>query len=121
MVAAMRTSAIVVTLLLLAGCAGALRPPQLVAMGSLVYPDAARAEGTQGWVRVRYDIEPSGAVANAEVLAAEPAGIFDRAALDFVRSWRFRPVTRHGEAVVVRGTVSRIDFRMDEAAADLYP
>ena len=121
MVAGMRTSALLVTLLVLAGCASEQRPPQLVAMGSLAYPALASAEGRQGWVHVRYDIDRSGAVANAEVLAAEPAGVFEQAALDFVRSWRFRPITEGGEAIVVRGTVSRIDFRLDDGDADIYP
>ena len=107
--------------LALAGCASAPRPLQLVAAGSLAYPEAARAEGIEGVVQVRYDVDVTGAVVNAHVVVADPPETFDQAALDFVLSWRFRPPEANGRPVVVEGNVSEIAFRLDHGRTDIYP
>ena len=107
--------------LALAGCASAPRPLQLVATGSLAYPEAARSQGVEGVVRVRYDVDVTGTVVNARVVAAEPPGTFEQAALEFVLSWRFRPVEESGRAVVVHDNVSEIAFRLNDGRADIYP
>ena len=111
----------VVALALIAGCASAPQPLQLVATGSLTYPEAARSQGVEGVVRVRYDVDVTGTVVNARVVAAEPPDTFEQAALDFVLSWRFRPALKNGKAVVVEDNVSEIAFRLDDARADIYP
>jgi protein TonB len=38
-------------------------------------------------------------VSDVAVVGAQPVGIFEQAALDAVRHWRYRPVTREGQAV----------------------
>lgn len=53
------------------------------------YPRAAERRGVEGYVIVAYSIDPSGDVVDATVAEAEPAGVFDRAALRAVSSWRF--------------------------------
>lgn len=103
------------------GCASAPRPLQLVATGSLAYPETARSQGVEGVVRVRYDVDVTGTVVNARVVAAEPPGTFEQAALDFVLSWRFRPALSNGRAVVAHDNVSEIAFRLNDSRADVYP
>ena len=110
-----------VALAFIAGCASTPRPLQLVTTGSLAYPEAARAQGVEGEVRVQYDVDVTGTVVNARVVAADPPGTFEQAALDFVLSWRFRPVEANGRPVVVEDNVSEIAFRLDDGRADLYP
>ena len=110
-----------VALALIAGCASAPQPLQLVATGSLAYPEAARTQGIEGVVRVRYDVDVTGTVVNARVVDAEPPDTFEQAALDFVLSWRFRPALENGKAIVVEDNVSEIAFRLDDGRADLYP
>ena len=110
-----------VALVLVAGCASAPQPLQLVATGSLEYPEAARTQGVEGVVRVRYDVDVTGTAVNARVVVAEPPDTFEQAALDFVLSWRFRPALENGKAIVVEDNVSEIAFRLNDARADLYP
>ncbi|MBU0499420.1 MAG: TonB family protein [Gammaproteobacteria bacterium] len=55
------------------------------------YPMHARRNRTEGYVLVRYSIAKSGAVTNVGVISASPPGIFDSAALDAVRRWRYQP------------------------------
>ena len=122
MVVAMRKALVTaVTLALLAGCASAPQPLQLVAAGSLTYPEAARTQGVEGLVVVRYDVDVTGTVVNARVVEAEPPDTFERAALDFVLSWRFQPVEVDGRTIVVEDNLSEIAFRLDDGRADIYP
>lgn len=104
--------------LVLAGCAAtgdstALRwlegaPP--------VYPPAARAEGVEGVVLVEYRVDAEGRVREPRVLRAEPPGVFDAAALEAVRSWRYRPWRRDGRPVPVEGVQSTLRFRLGEVS-----
>lgn len=109
-------------LIVATGCAGANRPPQLEGGDDLAYPAAARAAGVEGRVTVRYDITVQGRVVNAVVVAAEPAGVFEDAALSAVNTWRFRPALARGEPVPARGRVSEVVFRLgDEQRYDNLP
>jgi protein TonB len=73
------------------------------------YPLAARAQGTNGWVDLAFDVQTDGSVNNVLVIAAEPANVFERAAVAAVRRWRYRPIERDGQAVAHRAQL-RIRF-----------
>ena len=60
---------------------------------------------------VQYDVTPQGQVVNAQVVASEPPGLFDAAALEAVGSWRFRPQVRNGQIESVVGLISSLEFR----------
>ena len=105
----------------LAGCASPSRPPQFIGGADLVYPADARATGVEGRVVVRYDVTQAGTVANAVVVESEPPGVFDSAALDAVRSWRFRPMVVQGEVVPAPDRVSKLVFRLGESTYDDLP
>ncbi|MBV9346217.1 MAG: TonB family protein [Gammaproteobacteria bacterium] len=64
-----------------------------------VYPSAAEARGLEGWVDVQFLVQPDGSVADATVVGAEPAGVFETAALDAVRHWRYQPVRHDGQTI----------------------
>ncbi len=105
---------------LLAGClTNPNQPPTLLRGDVLSYPEAARREGLQGAVEVRYDVAADGRVMNARILSATPEGIFEEAALEAVRGWRFRPGRRKGVESPYTGLVSTIEFRFGET--DDYP
>ena len=103
--------------LTLAACASQNRPLQLVSGAGPVFPEAARAEGLEGSVTVRYDVDVEGVVRNARVVASEPPGVFDAAALAAVRSWRFNPPLRDGEPVAARSRESEVTFRQGDTSA----
>ena len=63
------------------------------------FPDVARVRGIDGWVDLQFVVGADGAVSDVAVVGAQPVGIFEQAALDAVRHWRYRPVTREGQAV----------------------
>ena len=103
---------------LLAGCVtSSNRPPQLVAWSEPEYPASARAQGIEGYVLVRYRVSAAGAVSALEVVEAQPAGVFDAAALAAVRTWRYEPAMVDGTAVAVEAMTTRVTFSMGDGKA----
>lgn len=110
---------LLLTTLLLTGCVGAQnRPMQLIAGSGPSYPAEAKAAGIEGEVVVRYDVSVTGAVENARVERASPAGVFEEAALAAVRSWRYNPRIREGQAEAVQDVLSTVRFRLSGADVD---
>jgi len=56
------------------------------------YPERALAQKINGSVTVEFTVNGQGEPTDVHVVAAEPAGIFDRAALNAVKRWRYAPV-----------------------------
>jgi len=75
-----------------------------------VYPTRALASGVEGRVLVEFDVDPSGAVGSARVVVAEPPRIFDQAALEAIRQWRYSPRVVNGRAVERHGLRIAIPF-----------
>lgn len=98
---------------LLAACATS-SPVQFLSGADMVYPPAAKAEGIEGHVVIRYDVTVEGRVANAEVVEADPEGVFEEAALASIVQWRFRAATADGRPVETPGLVSTLRFRLSE-------
>jgi protein TonB len=66
------------------------------------YPPAALRSGDSGEVVVEFTVNPDGSVSNPRVVRANPPRVFDRAALNAVRNWRFQPVA---SATTTRRTI----------------
>lgn len=70
------------------------------------YPRAAERREMEGSVVVSIDVDGSGAVTAVSVVSADPAGIFDSAAINAVKRWKFesgKPAT---------GIQKKISFQM---------
>jgi len=78
------------------------REPSALVRVPPVYPPGARARGVQGRVVVEFTIGADGRVADPQVVEATPRGVFEGAALDAVRQWRFAPRVRGLEAEPAR-------------------
>jgi TonB family protein len=108
-----RFIALVLAAWLLVGCLGASnRPLQLISGSGPAYPATARAQGVEGFVVVHYDVTRQGRVGNARVVRAEPAGVFEDAALTAVRSWVFNPPLVDGEPQPAVGRESTVTFKL---------
>jgi TonB family protein len=77
------------------------------------YPTQAFINGTGGWVDVDFTISADGVPENLRVRDSSPRRVFDRAALDSVRQWRFAPVRDNGVAVPRRATL-RVRFQRQQ-------
>src|SRR3546814_5682120 len=56
------------------------------------YPIAAEQSGQEGLVLVDLPVATNGTVSSAHVVKAEPAAVFDDAAMSVDTRWRFTPV-----------------------------
>ena len=82
------------------------------------YPPGAAAAGIEGYVDVRFAVSINGRVQNPEVVAAEPAGVFEQAALAAVNRWRYAAGTPTDQDSPV---TERISFSLDRSILSLVP
>jgi protein TonB len=77
-----------------------------------VYPSAAMRNRQEGWVTLEFTVTEKGSVRDPWVSDAEPAGVFDAAAVAAVEQWRFKPRVANGREVEVRSSVT-LRFAVD--------
>jgi protein TonB len=77
------------------------------------YPMQARQRGIEGWVVLEFTISTAGTVKDVEVVASEPGTVFDRAAVQAVRKWKYNPKILDGKPVERSGVKIRLDFEME--------
>ena len=65
------------------------------------------------FVIVEFTVTKTGAVRDAAVVSAEPENIFDRAALDAVLKFKYKPRVVDGVAMEVAGVQNKISFAID--------
>jgi len=75
---------------------GDTRAAEVVKTSPPDYPPDAVRKHQEGWVEVEFTVMPDGSVANATVVNANPARIFNSAALRAVERWTFKPRTDNG-------------------------
>jgi TonB family protein len=61
-----------------------------------IYPETASAAGRSGTVDLEFTVRADGSVGDVAVMKGDPPGVFDAAATDAVRKWRFKPPMRDG-------------------------
>ncbi len=65
--------------------------PRVLRTQQPVYPDLAARRGIEGTVVLDFALTAQGRVRDARIVSADPAGVFDAAALAALRGWRFAP------------------------------
>jgi protein TonB len=65
------------------------------------YPEAARREGAEGVVTLRFEVLTSGKVGTVQIQRTTGRQDLDRAAVEAIRTWLFEPARRGKEAVAV--------------------
>jgi TonB family protein len=79
------------------------RPPQ--------YPEDAQRAGIRGWVQLEYVVDEQGVPRDAVVVKSEPAGRFDRPALEALATYRYQPFELDGHKYPRRVTL-RMRFNL---------
>lgn len=67
------------------------RVPRLLHEVQPRYPPLAMRRRIEGQVRVSFTVEPDGSVSSVRLLSAQPEGVFEDAAIQAARGWRFEP------------------------------
>lgn len=74
-------------------------PPEPLSTPAPVYPPDALRMGAGGTVQVRITVGSDGQVVQRELAESSGNRALDRAALEAVQRWRFRPALRNGQPV----------------------
>lgn len=83
---------------------------------SPVYPSQALDAGVGGYVDLRFEVDLNGMVRSPEVVASEPAGVFDQAAIDAITQWRYTIPADEPQTVT-----ERIAFDPNQGVLSLRP
>jgi len=89
----------------------AVTPPKAISTPPPAYPPDAKAQGKEGKVVARLEIDEQGKVVDTKILSGEPP--FTDAVRAATPSWRFAPA-RAADGTAVRGsTLINVPFRLD--------
>lgn len=80
---------------------------------SPVYPQRALARGLEGWVLVEFTVTTAGTTKAITVVDAEPADVFNRAAVDAAAKFKYKPRVIDGQPVEVGGVQNLIRFELE--------
>ncbi|MFW0776180.1 MAG: TonB family protein [Rickettsiales bacterium] len=78
------------------------------------YPRRMLSRGVEGFVDLIFDITPYGRTENIRVFNSEPEGVFDKAAIQALQKWKYKPATDDGVAVGQKNQQTRITFEIEE-------
>ena len=76
------------------------------------YPQSAVAQQISGSVTLEYTVDTRGEPRDIHVVEATPPGVFDQAATNAVKHWRYAPMVVNGAAVDVPGVRTRVRFEL---------
>jgi protein TonB len=79
-----------------------------------IYPHVAAQRNIEGWVLLEFDIGPQGNVMNPKVIESDPPRIFDEAALNAVKKWKYKPQVKNGKPLITRGITVRLKFALEK-------
>ena len=63
--------------------------PDVISSAQPAYPPAALRDGTSGEVTVSFTVNADGSVGEASVVSSKPRRVFDAAALEAIKRWKF--------------------------------
>jgi len=95
---------------------GAGKDPQPVYRAETAYPPEQYRAHVEGDVQIGYALDAAGGVNEAHVIKSTPPMVFDQAALDSFRKWRFTPMLDStGRPIAASGFTFTLAFRMGKA------
>lgn len=78
------------------------------------YPIAAMRDGKQGWVQLAFSIDEVGRVKNIKVLAAEPKRVFNKAAVQALKKWKYKAKLVSGKPIEQHNLTVQLDFKLEQ-------
>jgi TonB family protein len=88
------------------------KDPQPTYKTDTAYPPDLYQQGVEGDVDIGFDLDADGKPEDAHVIKSDPARIFDAAALESLRRWRFTPYIQNGQPVSSSGHHYTLEFRI---------
>jgi protein TonB len=79
-----------------------------------IYPPDANERGIEGWVDLKFTVTKNGSVKDPSVIKADPPSVFNRAAIDAVKKWKYRPKVVDGKAVEEHNVKAHVVFNLND-------
>lgn len=83
------------------------------------YPREAQLQGLSGWVKLSFTVTAQGGTRDVRVVAAEPSGVFDQAAIDAAQRFVYEPRLENGVPVDRPNVETEITFTWIDRGGDL--
>jgi len=80
------------------------------------YPRRALQKGLEGHVTVEFTVTALGTVIDPKVIDANPPNIFNRAAINAVKKFKYKPKIVDGKGQAVKGVRNIIRFELDNSS-----
>ena len=80
------------------------------------YPRRALQKGIEGHVTVEFTVTALGTVIDPKVIDANPPNVFNRAAMNAVKKFKYKPKIVDGKAQAVTGVRNIIRFELDKSS-----
>ncbi len=88
------------------------KDPQPTYRAPTNYPPNLYRDGVEGDVELGFGLTTEGSPINVRVIKATPPDVFNAAAMESLKDWRFTPVIREGQAVPSTGHHFTLAFRL---------
>jgi len=80
------------------------------------YPRRAASKGIEGYVVLEFTVSKLGTVIDPKVIEADPPNIFNRAAINAAKKFKYKPKIEDGKAIEVTGVRNIIRFELDKSS-----
>lgn len=77
------------------------------------YPRRAKIQRKEGLVQLQFQIDSNGYVHNPIVAKSNPEGLFEKAALNAIKKWRFKPIKDSDPSSLIDATIT-FNFRLSK-------
>ena len=77
------------------------------------YPRRAQRLGVEGFVVLAFDVNEQGELIDLRVTEAKPRLVFDKAATQYIKKFKFEPPSLGGSAVYASDITMRMPFRLE--------
>ena len=76
------------------------------------YPTKALKRGAEGYVVMKFTIDPTGKPIDVEVVEANPKRMFEREAIRALKKWKYQPKVVDGGAIAQLGQTVKLEFKI---------
>lgn len=77
------------------------------------YPRRAQRMGIEGFVVLSFDVNEEGELVDLRVTDSKPRLVFDKAATQYIKKFKFQPPVLGGSAVYASDITMRMPFRLE--------
>ncbi|NCF44259.1 MAG: TonB family protein [Proteobacteria bacterium] len=86
---------------------------ELLSKGAPVFPRRAKSYGVSGSVLVRFSVDVEGNAVGAVIVESKPRRMFDRSAMRYMQTLKFKPYVVDGNATEVKDLQMTVAYRLE--------